>query len=295
MEFLKYAVPILVGALIGYCTNYIAIKMLFRPKNPVKIGSVKLPFTPGIIPKNQPRIAKAVGEAVGEKLFTSDDIKDVLQSEEMKSNITGSLMGLVTTDRTIEEILKGNMGDEKYGEVIDKVYDTVCDKIEEGIKEADIASIIKDAGKDAILEKVQGTMLAMFVNEDLIMSIMEPLKKAIDKYIDEHGEEKIIPIVSKEIESIEKKTPDEMLESVGISTDMIEGAITEIYDGFVNDKADEIIKKINISAIVEQKLNDMDVEEVEELVMSVMKNELQAVINLGALIGAVIGTINIFF
>lgn len=295
MEFLKYAVPILVGALIGYCTNYIAIKMLFRPKNPVKIGSVKLPFTPGIIPKNQPRIAKAVGEAVGEKLFTSDDIKDVLQSEEMKSNITGSLMGLVTTDRTIEEILKGNMGDEKYGEVIDKVYDTVCDKIEEGIKEADIASIIKDAGKDAILEKVQGTMLAMFVNEDLIMSIMEPLKKAIDKYIDEHGEEKIIPIVSKEIESIEKKTPDEMLESVGISTDMIEGAITEIYDGFVNDKADEIIKKINISDIVEQKLNDMDVEEVEELVMSVMKNELQAVINLGALIGAVIGIINIFF
>lgn len=295
MEFLKYAVPILVGALIGYCTNYIAIKMLFRPKKPVKIGSVKLPFTPGIIPKNQPRIAKAVGEAVGEKLFTSDDIKDVLQSEEMKSNITGSLMGLVTTDRTIEEILKGNMGDEKYGEVIDKVYDTVCDKIEEGIKEADIASIIKDAGKDAILEKVQGTMLSMFVNEDLIMSIMEPLKKAIDKYIDEHGEEKIIPIVSKEIESIEKKTPDEMLESVGISTDMIEGAITEIYDGFVNDKADEIIKKINISAIVEQKLNDMDVEEVEELVMSVMKNELQAVINLGALIGAVIGIINIFF
>lgn len=295
MEFLKYAVPILVGALIGYCTNYIAIKMLFRPKNPVKIGSVKLPFTPGIIPKNQPRIARAVGEAVGEKLFTSDDIKNVLQSEEMKSNITGSLMGLVTTDRTIEEILKGNMGDEKYGEVIDKVYDTVCDKIEEGIKEADIASIIKDAGKDAILEKVQGTMLSMFVNEDLIMSIMEPLKKAIDKYIDEHGEEKIIPIVSKEIESIEKKTPDEMLESVGISTDMIEGAITEIYDGFVNDKADEIIKKINISAIVEQKLNDMDVEEVEELVMSVMKNELQAVINLGALIGAVIGIINIFF
>ena len=295
MEFLKYAVPILVGALIGYCTNYIAIKMLFRPKNPVKIGSVKLPFTPGIIPKNQPRIAKAVGEAVGEKLFTSDDIKDVLQSEEMKSNITGSLMGLVTTDRTIEEILKGNMGDEKYGEVIDKVYDTVCDKIEEGIKEADIASIIKDAGKDAILEKVQGTMLAMFVNEDLIQSLMDPLKNAIDKYLDEHGEEKIIPIVSKEIESIEKKTPDEMLESVGISTDMIEGAITEIYDGFVNDKADEIIKKINISAIVEQKLNDMDVEEVEELVMSVMKNELQAVINLGALIGAVIGIINIFF
>ena len=38
----------------------------------------------------------------------------------------------------------------------------------------------------------------------------------------------------------------------------------------------------------------MDVRELEDLVLSVMKNELQAVINLGALIGAVIGTVNIF-
>ena len=138
-------------------------------------------------------------------------------------------------------------------------------------------------------------MFAMFVNEDLIQSIMGPMKKAIDKYVDEHGQEKIVPIVAKYVESIEKKTPDEVLESVGISTDMIEKAVTELYDGFITDKMDEIVRKINISDIVEQKLNEMDVDEIEELVMSVMKNELQAVINLGALIGAIIGIINIFF
>lgn len=295
MDILKYVVPILVGALIGYCTNYIAIKMLFKPKKAIKIGSVKLPFTPGIIPKNQPRIAKAVGEAVGDKLFTCDDIKGVLQSEEIKSNITGTLMELVTTDNSIEDIIKDNIGEQEYEKVTDKIYDVVCDKIEEGIKEADIASIIEEAGKDAILEKVQGTMFAMFVNEDLIQSIMGPMKKAIDKYVDEHGQEKIVPIVAKYVESIEKKTPDEVLESVGISTDMIEKAVTELYDGFITDKMDEIVRKINISDIVEQKLNEMDVDEIEELVMSVMKNELQAVINLGALIGAIIGIINIFF
>ncbi|MCF0122932.1 MAG: DUF445 family protein, partial [Ruminiclostridium sp.] len=42
------------------------------------------------------------------------------------------------------------------------------------------------------------------------------------------------------------------------------------------------------------KVNSMSVEQLEDLVMSVMKNELQAIINLGALIGAVIGIINIF-
>ena len=38
----------------------------------------------------------------------------------------------------------------------------------------------------------------------------------------------------------------------------------------------------------------MEVEQLEELLMSIMKNELQAVINLGALLGAIIGVINIF-
>lgn len=55
MEYLKIIIPILVGALIGYCTNYIAIKMLFRPRKPVFVFGKKLPFTPGVIPKNQPR------------------------------------------------------------------------------------------------------------------------------------------------------------------------------------------------------------------------------------------------
>lgn len=53
-----------IGAVIGYCTNYIAVKMLFRPLKPIKIGNRTLPFTPGIIPKGQGRMAKALGQAV---------------------------------------------------------------------------------------------------------------------------------------------------------------------------------------------------------------------------------------
>ena len=74
MEILKYIIPILVGALIGYCTNYIAIKMLFRPYTEKILFGIRLPFTPGVIPKNKPRMAAAVGKAVGENLFTGNDI-----------------------------------------------------------------------------------------------------------------------------------------------------------------------------------------------------------------------------
>lgn len=49
-----------------------------------------------------------------------------------------------------------------------------------------------------------------------------------------------------------------------------------------------------MSDIVEQKINGMNVEEIERLVLSVMKNELRMIVNLGALIGFVLGIINVF-
>lgn len=49
-----------------------------------------------------------------------------------------------------------------------------------------------------------------------------------------------------------------------------------------------------MSEIVEQKINEMEVEEMERLVLSVIKQELRTIINLGALIGFVIGSINVF-
>ena len=56
----------------------------------------------------------------------------------------------------------------------------------------------------------------------------------------------------------------------------------------------ELLEQIDIRGIVRERIEEMEVEELEELTMSVMKQELQAVINLGALIGAVIGIVNVF-
>ena len=72
------AISPLAGAVIGYFTNYVAIKMLFRPYNQINIGPFKLPFTPGLIPKEKKRIATSLGKAVGEKILTNDTIKEYL-------------------------------------------------------------------------------------------------------------------------------------------------------------------------------------------------------------------------
>ena len=80
--WIKYLSGPIIGAIIGYCTNYVAVKMLFYPRKEIRICGHRLPFTPGAIPKGKPRLAKAVGNIVGKNLFTKEDIKGRFLSEE---------------------------------------------------------------------------------------------------------------------------------------------------------------------------------------------------------------------
>lgn len=54
----------IVGGIIGGFTNKVAIKMLFRPHTAKYIGRVHIPLTPGIIPKEKGRIARAIGDVM---------------------------------------------------------------------------------------------------------------------------------------------------------------------------------------------------------------------------------------
>jgi uncharacterized membrane protein YheB (UPF0754 family) len=69
------AAPPIVGGIIGYFTNDIAIKMLFRPYRPIYIGGRRLPFTPGLIPSNQERLAKRVSDTIMGSLLTPEELQ----------------------------------------------------------------------------------------------------------------------------------------------------------------------------------------------------------------------------
>ena len=72
-----YFIPPLAGLAIGYCTNDIAIKMLFRPYKPYFVSGVKVPFTPGLIPDNQDRLARKVANAIMGSLLTPEELQKV--------------------------------------------------------------------------------------------------------------------------------------------------------------------------------------------------------------------------
>ena len=106
-QILHYIAGPLIGALIGYCTNYIAVKMLFHPHHEVKVLGRTLPFTPGVIPKNKPRLAHAIGEAVANVLLTKEDIAGLITDERVDSASTALVAGSgLFGDRTLEDLAR---------------------------------------------------------------------------------------------------------------------------------------------------------------------------------------------
>ena len=160
---------------------------------------------------------------------------------------------------------------------------------------ANLGRIIAEKGGDAVREKVAGTMLAMFIKDELINSLCMSLGDKVNEYISENGRDIISPIVNSEAEKLENKSIYEILSEAGIDTEKLSESFLNIYVSFIEKHAEEFIKNFRISEIVEEKVNQMDVLMLEELMMSIMKKELNAVVNLEALIGLVIGTVNILF
>ncbi|MBU3214854.1 DUF445 family protein [Clostridium estertheticum] len=113
---MKFIIGSLIGAIIGYITNWLAIKMLFRPHEEIRIFNIKVPFTPGLIPKEKSRIARSVGESIGQHLLTKETILKSLCSEEMDHQLNTWVQGKVSTmknsNATVESELKDILGDE---------------------------------------------------------------------------------------------------------------------------------------------------------------------------------------
>lgn len=107
---MKFLIPVVVGAIIGYFTNWLAIKMLFRPHYEKRFMGIVMPFTPGLIPKEKVRISHSIGVAVGQHLLSPETIAEVLSSEEtnrqMKLWLEGTISRLKDSGKSIKESLE---------------------------------------------------------------------------------------------------------------------------------------------------------------------------------------------
>ena len=267
-----------IGAIIGYCTNYIAVKMLFKPLKPVKIGNWTLPFTPGIIPKGKARMAKAMGEAVGDHLLTKQDLEQILLSDEVKKTVVqavgSGLQTIQSNEDTVETFLGHYVEQEDYAQMRGKLENFITEKISNGLEQMDVGAIIAEEGAKEVKNKFQGSMVSMFLNDDLIQSIAVPIGNKVGEYIRENGREKIHPLVVGEIAAAENLPVKQLMEKIPLGQEKVLELVEAVYVKFVGEKAGELAEKFHIAQVVEDKINEMDVLEVEHILLGIMKKEL---------------------
>ena len=90
-----YVSPPILGGIIGYFTNDVAIKMLFRPYQAIYIGRRRVPFTPGLIPRNQERLAKRVSETIMGSLLTPAELQNLARRLLNTERVQGAIFWLL--------------------------------------------------------------------------------------------------------------------------------------------------------------------------------------------------------
>lgn len=292
ISILKLAAGPVIGAVIGYFTNLIAVKMLFYPLKPVKLFGKTLPFTPGVIPKGRPRLAKAIGRVVSENLVTKEDLESKILSEEVLKSIT-SAISKNFSDSLKQYILKTtNISEHNYNEGKNKLCNVISAEIVETLSNLDISTLLMEKGTPLILESISNPMIRMFVNEDLINSFMSPLGENVKTMIANDGNEYFKPIVSKKLDDFDSKSIIELSSKLDISEENLQTTISSIVKTTISSGISSIFEKVDIQSMVETKINEMDINELENMILLIMKKELGAIVNLGAVIGLILGFAN---
>lgn len=158
--------PPVAGGIIGYFTNDIAIKMLFRPYRAIYFAGRQLPFTPGLIPRNQERLAKRVSETIMGSLLTPSELQNLarrlLQPERVQKGILWLLrMALdqlrLDKEQKTAKILAGILRD-LLGQSLPRLLKVLARR--EDFLEAQISQIFDQVLLDFKLSEEQATKLA---------------------------------------------------------------------------------------------------------------------------------------
>lgn len=281
----------LVGALIGWLTNALAVKMLFHPYKPWHIGKIRLPLTPGIIPRRRHELAKAIGRAVEEKLLTYDDLAAALGATADGTRAGTDGASLSFGARRLRD-LTGNDADRNA--VLDLCAERICDRLRAALDDPAVQGMIEDKLVDAVLSSTSGTMLGMFLNENAVRSLVAGrIDSAVLRAPSPLDEDPLYEYVRGELEKLSERELGSLWGAEEADGDTA-ALLARVKQDLMTAVVRELLKKLNVEALVTARIDAMPMKDLEDLVLSVMKKELRAIVNLGALIGFAIGVINIF-
>jgi uncharacterized membrane protein YheB (UPF0754 family) len=292
------------GLVIGAFTNWLAIKMMFRPHQPKYIFGMKLPFTPGLIPKERGRIAEAVATSISENLMNKEVLEKNLLSEDMLAKIGTEYDTFAARQKVNGETLRAFLSHFISSQDLEKILSDaggeLAAQIHSRLADSNLGTMLAHAAVEHAISKMENSLLGFAFNaEQFLILLQEPaehlLSKHINQIISNNSEEIISNLIGQESNKLLDTPVCELLKGHDEQLVQLRHILIDGYKQVISVHLPKILSTIDISRIIRERINEMDMDESERIILSVMNKELRAIVWLGALLGAIIGTVNSLF
>lgn len=295
MDF-EILIPPLVGCVIGYITNDIAIKMLFHPRKPIYIGKWQLPFTPGLIPKEKHRVAKSIGRVVSDQLLSPDTLSKALTSPDMLEKLRAALEKIVDDNRKNEDTVDATLLRFAPVEVVDMNVDNIkaklkaliCEKMENMHFGEMVSRNLLQKLNQSLGGAVKGFGFGL-LDESIINVLASNIGELLDKGLNDHSEEIVNTLVDSEADKLLCSRICDIVEKYDEKIPSVIDWIIRTYTTIVENNLEQILKGVDLGKVVEEKIASFDVAQLEDMIFGIMNKELKAIVYLGALLGFLMG------
>lgn len=287
-----------VGGIIGYITNSLAIRMLFRPHYEKRLFGWKLPFTPGLIPKEKGRIASAVGRTISENLMNREVLEHSLLSDEMVGKIESAIEDFFrqqqVNEETLREFLLHLLSEEELAAIAESLKNEVANAVHHSLADSRLGDKIAPLAVDYVIDHI-GIIIIPTIVTLLRDSIQNRMAEAVNDLMATHSKDIVADIVMAETDNLLSKKVSLLLSGKDEHLEKVKNLLLTAYRKAIEEKLPKILEAVDISRIVEERINALPVEEAEHIILNVMNKELKAIVWLGALLGLLMGFVNVLW
>lgn len=298
MLMLRTIIAPLLGGVIGYITNDLAIRMLFRPRKAIYIGKFHVPFTPGLIPSQQGRIAQSIGEVVSGQLLNEETLRQTLLSlqtiDKLREKIQSMLEGLSNDTRTVSDLLEMPAIRDKAQISVDDLQVKMTVALYNKIIEAKLGYAVVDSVVGNRIDFLtQNKWIASVVGDVAQNSIRDKLAEKVDEIVAERAPDAAAAITTRFREELLDARLCDLREKYKDREAELTERVLDLYISILGGNLSRLLKAINIEGIVVDKINGLNPAELEQVIFGLMKRELRAIVYLGAALGFLMGFINL--
>lgn len=297
---IQYITTMLVAAAVGYGTNDLAIRMLFRPHKPWMLWGHRVPMTPGIIPKERGRIAASLGQSISQNLMNPEVLERTLLGDEMVAKVQEAvrayLADLQTEQMPIRAYLGRILSEQEVAEIERAAIDELGTLVKAKLVDSDLGTRIAHLAVEHALAKMGGGVLGLLGGDKLLRHLQEPaerlLRENIDQLLATNGPEMAQEMVRNSVEDFLGQPTSALLAGKEEKIEAMVATICDLYRRTVEQNLPKVIAALDLPKIIEERINEMDIAELEHLIFGIMDKELKAIVWLGAGLGFLIGCLN---